>query len=353
VTRPDRGGLVGVSGAWVTLHRVGQDSAGPLDSLRTGANGRYSFRYRPFGGDDAIYFVSASHDGIAYFSPPLRRAVVSGEDAEITVFDTTSAAFPLTVQGRHLIVSAADAAGARTVIEVFELSNDSARTLVGGGRDGERPTWSTALPAGAENFRVGQGDVPADAVTLDAGRALVYAPFAPGLKQLSFSYSLPGKRFPLSVTLPHPAAVLEVLVEEPTADATGAQLSEVDPVSVDGRTFKRFLAQDAPANGVMRVEVAGTDAPDRAPALIAVLALVGAGMLAALARAFSRRARPAAVSGAPAAGVGRPTDGLAREIAELDAEFERRTAPTDDDRATYHARRAELKARLTAALGGR
>ncbi|MFL5571889.1 MAG: hypothetical protein ACJ78R_00085, partial [Gemmatimonadaceae bacterium] len=60
-----------VSGAWVVLHRVGPDRAGPLDSTLSDARGRYSFNYVRSGSDDAIYFVSASYDGIAYFTPPL------------------------------------------------------------------------------------------------------------------------------------------------------------------------------------------------------------------------------------------------------------------------------------------
>jgi hypothetical protein len=38
-----------VAGAWVTLHRVGPDAAGPIDSLRTSRDGRYEFRYRATG----------------------------------------------------------------------------------------------------------------------------------------------------------------------------------------------------------------------------------------------------------------------------------------------------------------
>jgi hypothetical protein len=351
VVRPEGDGLVPAVGAWVTLHRVGQDSAAPLDSMRTAGDGRYAFRYRPFGSEEAIYFVSASYAGIAYFSPPLRRAVVSGEDAEIAVFDTTSAPVPLTVRGRHLIVSAANDDGVRTVIEVFELSNDTTRTVVGG-EGGERPTWSAALPAGAENFRVGQGDVAADAVTLDDGRALVFSPFAPGLKQFSFSYTLPSDRFPLALPLGKPATVLEVLVEEPTASVAGAGLTEVDPVSVDGRNFKRFLAQDAPGDAVVRVRVADAPAAGRTTVLIAVVGVVGAAMLAALARALTRRRMVAAPARAtrrqPAAGAS--PDALAREIAALDAAFEGSSAPSEDERVAYQTRRAQLKARLTEAL---
>src|SRR5688572_27594903 len=69
------GDAVAVTGQWVVLHRVGADRAGPLDSARTGAGGRFRFRYAATGAPDALYFVSATYGGIAYFSPPLRSAV--------------------------------------------------------------------------------------------------------------------------------------------------------------------------------------------------------------------------------------------------------------------------------------
>ena len=69
--RPGVRSMDPVSGAWVVLHRVGPDSAGPLDSIQSDSRGRYSFNYVRTGSEDAIYFVSASYDGIAYFTPPL------------------------------------------------------------------------------------------------------------------------------------------------------------------------------------------------------------------------------------------------------------------------------------------
>jgi len=352
VVRPGGDSVVPAAGAWVTLHRVGADSAAPLDSSRTGPDGRYAFRYRPFGSEDAIYFVSAQYAGIAYFSPPLRSDVVTGEDAEVTVFDTTSSSFPLSVRGRHVIVSSSDASDERTVIEVFELANDSTRTLVGGGVGETEPTWSAVLPAGARNFKVGQGDVPPDAVTFDDGRVLVFAPFAPGLKQISFSYTLPRSSFPLTLPISRATGVLEVLVEEPTARATasGARLAEVAAVSVDGRNFKRFLAQNAPANGVLTVDVPGATGANRTTLYMAVVAAIGAAMLLALARAFTRRTR---VARAPSAPAGPSPERLAREIADLDVAFERRSSPGEEERAAYQARRGELKAQLTDALARR
>jgi hypothetical protein len=79
-----------VANQWVILHRVGHDRAGPLDSVRTTAAGAFSFQYRVTGDSDAVYFVSTSYGGVAYYTPPLRGPVVRGDDAALVVFDTTS-----------------------------------------------------------------------------------------------------------------------------------------------------------------------------------------------------------------------------------------------------------------------
>jgi len=105
VVRPGRSGMITVSQAWVTLHRVAADSSGPVDSVRTDANGRYSIRYKPVGGD-AVYFASSLYSGVAYFTAPLPPRDATGDDGEITVFDTTSGHVPITLQGHHVVVSA-------------------------------------------------------------------------------------------------------------------------------------------------------------------------------------------------------------------------------------------------------
>ena len=62
-----------IANQWVVLHRVGRDRAGPLDSVRTTSTGAFKFRYRSSGDSDAVYFVSTSYGGVAYFTPPLPR----------------------------------------------------------------------------------------------------------------------------------------------------------------------------------------------------------------------------------------------------------------------------------------
>ena len=149
---------------------------------------------------DAVYFVSAMYDGIAYFTPPLPEGKVSGEEGEIAVFDTTSAHVPISAPGHHVVVSAVDANARRTVMEVYDLSNDSSVTRVAAGDKPEQATFQARLTPGATDFRVTQGDVSAAAVTYANGVVSVFAPIAPGVKQLSFT--LHASRQGISAELP-------------------------------------------------------------------------------------------------------------------------------------------------------
>jgi hypothetical protein len=349
VVRPLAKDLEPMRGLRVTLHRVAPDGQGPMDSVLTDAQGRYSFRYLPHGSDQAIYFVSAMHAGIAYFTPALKAANVTGPDAEIVVFDTTSRGVPLLVRGRHLIVSAPDSQQMRTVIEVYEISNDTSVTLIAP-EGTSRPAFTATLPKGARDPKLGQGDVPADAVSFTNGQMRVFAPFAPGVKQLSFSYLLPNDAFPLDLKLGQPATVLEVLLEDAAGRATGGRLVGVDPVTVDERRFQRFLTQDVKGDVVVHIDLPRVAGPARNRYVVAVLLSVGVALLFGLARAV--RQRPI-VSEGPAFAfpeTGEERDRLAREIGDLDEAWTAQHEPTDEMRSAYEQRRNDLKTLLAAEL---
>ena len=346
VLRPVADSMRGLEGTWVVLHRVAPDHSGPLDSVRTARDGGFSIRYTPSGSADAIYFVSATHDGIAYFSAPLDTAHAV-ESAELAVFDTTSSPVPIHVRGHHIVVTAREADGRREIVEVFELANDSSVTRVAAG---DVPVWTAALPDGATDIRIGQGDLSEDAIRTDSGRIRVYAPLAPGIKQLSYAYRVSAGAFPLSRPVEGRGGLLEVLLEEPNAVATAPGLARVDPVTVESRTFNRFLAQEVGPGGVVRIEVPRDALMSRRAWIVVIVASIAVVMVLLLVR-FVRRAprriyhRPS--SAPPAA---RPVDRLAREIAELDARMENTQNASDDDRAAYARRRAELRSALASAL---
>lgn len=361
--------MLPVAGVWVTLHRVGKDSAGPIDSSRVGTDGRFAFRYERWGDPDAVYFLSGTYGGIAYFSEPLRSAFVQGDAAQILVYDTTSSTAGVRVQGRHLLVSSQRDGRRHEVIEVYELSNDSAQTVVS--PDSARPVWSTSIPAEAQEFQVSRGDVGAEAVTLRNGRVSLFAPISPGIRQLSFSYFLPASSFPLEVPMRRRAEVLEVLVEDPAARVSGAGLAEEEPVTLESRQFKRFLAQTVDSTAVIEVTL-GEQRASRAFMLTIVASLTGLLMLVALARAFWRRRTPdnlpqpvsaaqvaetatgprLATAASPAVRGPEPaSQSLVREIAALDAAFEQRVPAADaEETSAYERRRETLKRELASAL---
>jgi hypothetical protein len=346
VLRPAGDSMRGVEGAWVVLHRVASDRSGPVDSIRTARDGAFVIRYPPSGSGAAIYFVSATHDGIAYFSPPLdtARAV---DDAELAVFDTTSAPVPIHVRGRHLVVAASEEDGKREVVEVYELANDSSVTRVAAG---DVPVWSAVLPDGAADVRVGQSDLSEDAIRIDSGRVRVYAPLAPGIKQLSYAYRMDADAFPVSLPVEAKGGVLEVLLEEPNATAAAPGLQRVDPVTVESRTFNRFLAPEVAAGGVLRIEVPRTPFPARRAWVVAMVASIAAAMALVLLHAALRAQRAKRASIPANMPAERPAERLAREIAELDARVESAERLGDGDRDAYIRRRAQLKRELASAL---
>ena len=229
------------------------------------------------------------------------------------------------------------------MVEVYELSNDTSVTVVG--RDSTSAVWSARLPAGATGFAGGQGDVSPAALVQRGGEAVMLAPFGPGIKQLSFSYSLPPGVFPLQLTLAKYTGVLEVLLEEPGAQARATSLRAQDTASTGGRTFKRFLSQGSPAGETLRIDVPLVAASTRTRLLVALGVLMGVAMLASLTVALRRRGR-----GRPAPSVAPDSpETLAAAIVALDARHDAgdATLPADE----YATRRAALKAMLPECFG--
>ena len=342
---------------WVTVHRVGPDSAGPLDSVRSDASGHYRLRWRTFGNTDAMYFASVTWHGIAYFTPPLRDRNTRGDAAEITVFDTTSRTFPLHIKGRHVIVSAPDSTHLCTVIEVFELENDSLRTLVSPATRTAAATWSVRIPTAAQDVHATEGEISKDAFSAVSGRVSVFAPMAPGIKQVSFSYRVPSGRFPLSIPIDADAVVVEVLLEDAQGRAQGAGMVAVDPVTMENRTFRRFLAQDVRAGSSLVLRIPNGRGIPRKGFLVAVLLTLGSAMLLALGMRTRTTPVPTVPVAPPRARDALASERLAQEIAMLDVAHARASTNTNvsasatpHDPGAHAVRRATLMAALRAAL---
>jgi hypothetical protein len=288
VVKPGARDMIPVPRIMVTLHRVGSDRAAPLDSMRADAQGKFIFAYQRTGDSSAVYFVSAIYGGIAYFTPPLKDSIVKGEDAEIAVYDTTSSAVPIGVRGHHVVVSSVDANSERSITEVYELANDSTVTRITHGA-GSSPAWTAEVPRAASGFQVSQGDIPAAGVAFRDAHVAVFAPIAPGLAQLAFTYNLPASSFPLRIPVQQPTQIFEVLVEDEKGRVTGAKLKERDPVLLERRSFRRFLSDDVPQNSMSVIDLPAAARTTVDPRyLVALTLVIGSTMIIVLARALRR-----------------------------------------------------------------
>ena len=288
VLTPADTGMRPIPGAWVTLHRIGRDRAGPVDSMRTGRQGEYAFRYRTTVDDSATWTVSTVYAGIAHFSSSFAEPEVAGEAGEIVVFDTTSAPVELHVRGRHFVVFAARGDEPRRILEVFELENDGVTTALS--RGDTTPVWRVPLPASARNVTVDESSLPAGSTRVVRSEVRLHAPLTPGIHQVAVRYELPPSAFPFELRLRDEVDVLEVLVEEPFARVTAEGLEEVESAESEGHRLRRFLARHAHAGLRVRIELPSSARGRRAPAVAFIVGGTAVLMAAALAAALRRPA---------------------------------------------------------------
>jgi hypothetical protein len=141
---------------------------------------------------------------------------------------------------------------------------------------------------------------------------------------------------------------MEVLVENPNGSVLGAGIVEVDPVSVEGRPFKRYLAQNVVGPAELNISTPRATSTTRRMRMLLVIVSVGAAMLLAFGMAMTRKG-PAAWARTRE---DRP-EALALEVAALDAAYEKLESPTEAQKAEHYLKRAQLKGRLSAALAKR
>ena len=224
-------------GGWATLHQVTLAGGGPVDSTRTNRAGRYRLQASEFD-STAIYVVSAEHDGIAYFTPPIRP---SGEDAgtaePLLVYDTSSTAPELHLAQRHVIVRPRSSDGTFRVLEILVLENRGRLTRIS--PDSVTPVWLGAIPEEAIQFQVGESDVSDQAVTRRGDSVAVIAPVPPGDRQIIVSYLLPEETTEFSVPIDNPVSRLNVLIGD-TAALVTATLADMGIEMLEDIPFARY-----------------------------------------------------------------------------------------------------------------
>jgi hypothetical protein len=275
-----------LAGTWVVLHQISMMGAGPLDSMRTDAAGRWRLPV-PKVDTSAVYVVSAFRDGVAYFSPPLRIEPGRAASADtIVVYDTSSGGPPIRVRRRLVTIGGAKQDGARDVLEILELENPSRATRVAA--DSLRPTWAGAIPSAAVQFQVGQGDFSPDAVALRRDSVLVFAPIQPdATRQLSLGYVLPRSARTIAIPIDQPTMQVDLLIEDTLTRVSAPSLQAAGVQRIESRNFARYATDSLPAGSavVLTFPTTGFRIERLLPFLVGAIALaLGAGLWVALRR---------------------------------------------------------------------
>ncbi|HXG97054.1 MAG TPA: hypothetical protein VNJ06_08075 [Gemmatimonadales bacterium] len=278
---------VPLANAMVVIHHVTRENAGPVDSMRSDARGRYRIELRNPDSSGA-YVVSVWYDSLAYVSAPVMgggRPLVHVDD--IIAFATTVDVPPIYLARRLATVARPSDAGTREVLEILELENRGGTTRVT--RDTLRPTWAGRVPQRTGQFRGGEGDISAEAMRFRNDSVLVFAPIAPGRpKQLSYAYSVAAGTRTFVLPIDQPTAAVNLLVEDTTATVRAPHLESRGTQAIEERHFAAYSAGPLVPGDRIEIELpAGKFHPQQLlPYVIAVLA---AAMLVALVWALRRR----------------------------------------------------------------
>lgn len=282
---------VPLRGTWAVLHRVTRESAGPIDSVRTDAAGRYRMQLpRPRAAADsgAVYVVSTWYDSLAYFSLPLNVLGRTGVRVEDLVVYPTSKGAPLIELARRLVtIGLPGTDGTREVLEILELQNAGVSTRITD--DTLVPTWSGAIPSSAIQFQAGQGDISGEAMKRVGDRVFVLGAIPPGqVKQLTYGYTLPAGVGRLPLPIDQPTKDVNLLIEDTIAVVEAPGVESLGVQQIEQRRFAAYRAGPlAPGDRVTIGLPRGAFRPQMlVPYVVGVL---GVAMLAALVWALRRK----------------------------------------------------------------
>ena len=331
-TLPDSAPVPGVR---VVIHEVGPSVQGPVDSTATDRFGAFRFQFPA--DSESVYLLSARHHGIEYFSAPLRGAGDVIPDTVLLVVSDTSSAVSVQAPNRHIVIAPPTSAGAREIVDFITLQAAGGR-LTRVSPDSQTPNWAGPLPPGVLDARVGESDFSPDAVRIERDSVFLFAPVAPGEKQLLLYYWIPVDQ--AALTIPSLSDEVDLYIEGDGATADGPQLAAVAPEDIAGSRFAHWTGTSPPGTSI-DVQLAS---PRRQSNLL-VIVLVGlmSLTLAVVSGWLIRRPVEARAS------VG--GDQLIESLAQLDARYHGRQGEVAaDEWERYQHERVELKRRVVRAL---
>ena len=272
-----------LASARVVLHRVSAGNSGPVDSLRSGADGQFRFDL-PNVPDTStladVWFFSVDHAGVNYFGTPIHTAAQLDSLHVLQVYDTTqapAAGARLPLVARYTMLEGEPEGW--YVTDMMQLVNEGERTLVAGPGGA---TWAYPLPAGAADLEIGGEQMAPAAARIVDGALRVTSAIPPGQREFLVSYRVPDP----FVILRYPGVTGEagLLVREPAPRLAVEGLASEQPVEMAmGVRYQRYTGVQL-VDAVVSVQELD-DLPELPLGWVVVgiaLVLTGAGVFAVL-----------------------------------------------------------------------
>ncbi len=308
--------------------------------------------------EDGSYTVSVDHLGI-FYGTSLDAAGLA-DDLELTIYETTGDASVIEVKRQVMVIAAVDE-GTQTLsaIEFVQIDNPSDRTLAPDLTNVEQISFLRfSLPPNPSDLIV-NSDLPAgDIVSIGAGFALA-SPVAPGPHSIDFSYTFPFNEETLSFRqgLVQGTEIFQVWVPEVISGIGVNGLAGIDPVNVQGTSYRAYEGTDIPPGQGVELEFTGLPLPgvwarfsDAVAGArfwqVAIPSALGATLAGMLLYGLIWGYRPSTAAEGPdgaSRGVG-PAEKAAvvQAVAVLDQRYQQGDVPD----AEYRTQRAELLAQV-------
>ncbi len=269
----------------VVLHRVTPEEAGPVDSVRVEAGGRFELRLPMVPGPmSGTFFATHRHSDVPFFGRPITAPEHLEEAYEIRAFPTRplprdglrdgGEEVRFTVSFRNLFIE--EGPEGWRVTDVFEVGHEDPVTWTSPNPEAGAPVWAHPLPSGAMNVQAAESDVSVASLRLDRGALEVHAPFPPGDRLFVVRYDLPSLE--TTVPLQGVTGAVEFLVREPAPAMRVEGLRADAPVELErGSVYRRWWGE-AVTTTALQVRLGEETEPPLAWIAVGLaLFLVGAG----------------------------------------------------------------------------
>ena len=212
--------------------------------------------------DGGAYTVSVDHQGVFYGVSLTADGLADG--LTLTVYETTKDASIIQVERQVMVIVAVDKNNRLvSVIEFVRIFNPTDRTLLPDLTNVAPISFLRfALPPEAAELTV-QSDLPGgDVASIGTGFALT-SPVMPGAHSIDFSYTFPYDDDTISYrqSLVQGAGIFQVLVPEDFPDIAVLGLNIIDPVNIQGTSYRTYEGRDFPPGQGLQLEFTGLPLP--------------------------------------------------------------------------------------------